>query len=310
MPKEKWYLSPYTYPSIIEPAVFAKAQKRLNQVTHADRRKTRDKHIYLLGGLLECRCCHDKERDGDTYANWHGDRKEIGKGSGNYSYYYRCKRKSSSNTDIRCNSIPLPAMELEQYVVDLVRHILRNPKAVYEYQKGLKSSEKMLGHLKKQRKHLKELMNYLPDREARWKELYADNKLTKKELDTHLDEIKAKRKDYLSQMESVEIDIAQKEAPKHYIKSLELFNEKYAGVLDDISRNRKEIYDVLHMLVDDIGINTRPATPEDKIPGKKKKEQQIPYILAITLKLPQEFLKDLLSDLESGEEFEVKKTTW
>lgn len=74
-----------------------------------------------------------------------------------------------------------------------------------------------------------------------------------------------------------------------------LILEDNLKVLDDIYKKRQEIFDTLHMLISSIIVYSRPVTKKDKIAGRKKANQLIPYKLEMELKLPQDILNNFAS---------------
>lgn len=66
--------------------------------------------------------------------------------------------------------------------------------------------------------------------------------------------------------------------------------------------DRQEISDLIHLIVDKINVYTRKATKKDKIAGRKKEDQVIPYQVRIDLRLPQ----DIMQRLAQQGKFEVR----
>ena len=139
LPASEWKLSPFVLPLIIDPYTFEQAQKLLNELKHS-RPQAKDDHVYLLSGLLRCDGCYDADRDKQGRARWSGDRKEIQKGSGRFTYFYKCGRKLDGKSGVLCNVIPLPAKNVEDYIIEQAKNLLANPIAAYNHQLKLKSS--------------------------------------------------------------------------------------------------------------------------------------------------------------------------
>lgn len=104
---------------------FNKVQTRLAKAS-AERNRTKAKDTtYILSGLLKCACCYDPSRDYSGMQTWHGERKKLKNGKVTHSY--KCRRKNSTKTTVKCPSIPLPANEIERIVKDFVISLLENP---------------------------------------------------------------------------------------------------------------------------------------------------------------------------------------
>ena len=107
------------------------------------------------------------------------------------------------------------------------------------------------------------------------------------------------------ELEESERQEAQVTLSEGYENSLKTFNEEYKGSLDELKKDRKALYELVHHLIDEIVVYTRPLKKDDKIAGVRKKDQQVPFRLHIKLKLPQDILHDLYEkssgyDLVSG----------
>ena len=75
--------------------------------------------------------------------------------------------------------------------------------------------------------------------------------------------------------------------------ALEAFSKKYKDGIDKALNDRGESYTLLHELIEEIIVSSRPVTENDIVAGKRKKDQKIPFRLHIKLKLPQELLHSL-----------------
>lgn len=299
LPKDKWRLSPYEQPSIIDKVTFEKAQRLYKELRFITPGKgSTEKHIYLLSGLLRCDCCYDLVRDKEGRISWHGERKEIKKGSSLFTYFYKCKRKNKAFSAIECASLPLPADEIENYIVDRVKELLKNPLAVYNYQAKLKSTENEIRHFESRKLDFEKLLNNLPHRRQRLKEQHEMGLIGTSELTKRFRECEDSESRLKEQINNLAIQISQDTLSKGYLKSLELFNDKYAKSLEDIYGNREEVYRILHLIVSQIIIYSRPLKVGDIVAGKKKAGQKIPYKIALILKLPQDYLQELYKKID------------
>ncbi len=129
-----------THTAIIFADLFELAKVRLQEL--ADRKgltqKKMEGHIYPLSGLLKCDHCKEFSTPGKPdMMTWTGGKKQLGKNTQKYSYYYYCNRKNVKKFSKICPVVPIPAESLEEYVTEFIKQLLSNPQAVYEYQKQL-----------------------------------------------------------------------------------------------------------------------------------------------------------------------------
>jgi len=292
LPKTEWKLSPYRYEAIVDIATFTKTQTLLENSRLFNAVKHDDKHIYLLSGLLKCACCYDPDRDkNEGMQTLHGEPKEIGKGSQHYTYYYKCRRKTTAKTSIRCGSLPLPAEQIEKYVLDRVRELLADPKAVFNYQLKLRSTEQELKRLNTDYDMIRRLKNGLPQRKANLKEQQEYGYITSKELAEKINALDSQEKDYDDKLAEYEAKISETKLDEGYIKSFEIFERQYKTALENISSNREAVQQLLRMIVDKIVVHSRQVTEKDIVAGRKTANQQVPCKIEMKLRLPQEYLK-------------------
>jgi len=295
-PRSEWKQSPVNIPVIIDSLTFEKARILLENRKH-QRKGNGTKHTYLLSGLLRCDCCYDPNRD-EVRAYWAGERKRIE--SGNVVYSYQCGNKKSGKTTVGCRSLPLPAGEIEKYIVNFTKKLLANPIAVYNHQKELRSSKAELKELEKKREGLSRLLNTIPSRIERLREQHTLNIIDSPKLKKEISEQKVKEDQYKKEISEIDHRISQNVLSQGYIESLSLFSKKYKKTLERITNDREEVYDLIHSLIEEIIVYSRPVKDDDVIAGKKKTDQQIPYRIHIKLKLPQDILQDIVGG--SGQE--------
>lgn len=298
VPKDKWLLSAYQHPSIMDYYLFKQAQILLEQSKQLSnaRNKTAGGHVYLLSGLLKCDCCRRTKEENEMLSTWVGDRKKLAKGdSPIFTFSYKCGRKNVKKSDYFCKTIPIPADPLEKYVVEMTKQLLSNPIAVYNYQHRLKSSRLEIKRLQDKREQVKLLLNNLPNRKQRLKEQHENGHIDLKMLNNKIGELVVKEHKLKTELAKMEHQIAQNSLSAGYINTIKLFSQKYIKALDNIYDNRQEIFDILHMLISSITIYSRPLTKKDKIAGRKKAEQLIPYKLEMELRLPQDILNHFAS---------------
>ena len=105
---------PGEHSAIIDMSVFDRVQVLIRQNTHAGKKANRYPHIGLLKGLMKCGNCDAALAH--TYA-----RKQ------NRLYrYYLCTTKQKRGREV-CDTRPLPAQEIEDHVVAMIRRIGEDP---------------------------------------------------------------------------------------------------------------------------------------------------------------------------------------
>lgn len=295
LPKSEWKLSKYEFPRIIDNVTFYKTQKLLKESRFFLQNIPKHIHLYLLRGLIKCDNC--KNLSNDQMIRWNGEPKKIRLGS--TTYFYKCGRKNQTKFSSTCNTIPLPADEIEDYVVNYVKKLLNNPMAVYEYQSKLKSTKAALKDIKEKSNRIAKLLLRLPERKKRVMEMFENSYIkTSKELGNKIKEIETSEKNLKKQFEELGTKQNSLIINQGYINSIELFSKKYRAVLEDIYKNRQEVYDIIHNLIEEIVIYSRPTTDKDVIAGRPKENQLIPYRLHIKLRLPKDILQNMYSPSE------------
>jgi len=302
--KDKWKLSPTKLPQIIDDITFKKAQDILQASKHT--RKLSSKHLYLLSGILRCDACYDAEIDTRGRVTWNGVSKKYG--DNKKSFYYQCRRVNITKASTVCTALPLPANELEGYVSDYILNLLKDPKPVIRYQQELKSSKLAESELKKSEEYLINLINSVPVMKERLKEQHLVGLITTQELNEQIKDVSNRLQNNNKRLIAVRKQLANNHIADIYSNSLEIYSSKYTGAIEKLKRNRKELYDVIHTLVEEIVVYTRDVKEDDKIAGKKRTNQQVPCRLEIKLRLPQDFLSDLVEEQERLYNEEVEKT--
>lgn len=287
--KSERRLSKTPAPLVVDLLTFERAQRILASSLHRQR-KSKDDHVYILGGLLKCDCCYDLEKDADNgRVGWHGEVKDL-KRSGGRTHYYKCGRKNQSKTTRLCNSLPLSADELEKYVVDYSRKLLSNPVAVFSHQKQLQSRLKTIEHLRNKDKRLLDLITAIPKRRKLLSQQHEMGLIKTPALKEAMVRTDDDYERYKTERNEVQVQIAQHTLSKGYIKALGIFSEKYRTALDAAFSDRNTLRSVLHGLIEEIVVYTRPVQEKDLIAGRKKHGQQIPHRIHIKLKLPSDIL--------------------
>jgi site-specific DNA recombinase len=293
LPKKDWKLSPYKYPIIIDLVTFHKAQEVIEQARHErPQQPKRRQHPYILSGLLKCDQCKDLRKDIGSYQYWVGAPKKI-KTSGKYTHYYSCGRKNRKKYEKPCTALPLPAKEIEEYIANFCLDMLESPIAVFEHQQKLKSQKLSLKNTQDKIEEMNSLLAGIPSRKNHILEQHERGHIATDVLDKKLEDLKRSEELYKKELSDLQKQMAENTLSENYLASLELFGKKYSSILKNIKNEPDEVYRVLHMLIDEVIVYSRPVATNDVIAGRKSKDQQIPNRLHIKLKLPQVILNEI-----------------
>ncbi|HRI05714.1 MAG TPA: recombinase family protein [Candidatus Dojkabacteria bacterium] len=286
-------LSEHIHDAIIDKPTFVAVQEKLlkDEITRRDQGMHSDS-IYLLRGLLRCANCYNPEIDMQPH-NWVGERKLVNKGTGKYSYYYKCKRKSPKHSSIHCSCLPLPAYGIEEYVVDFLKKLIRNPRDVYNHQLKLESRRLEKEMLNKRLSVLKRLINSHSRTIDSIKFQHKNGHLSDNQFTEQMDEEDKLYKKNKADYDELESRLADLTIDEGYNKVFELFKKKYLEELENLYKDREQLRDILQLIIHDIIVFSRPVTKKDIIAGRQKKGQMIPYKLNIRLRLPSEIMNDL-----------------
>lgn len=311
LPKDEWELSPYKVEPIIDLNTFNKAKILLDRNRELRVSNTAD-HVHLLRSLLKCDHCYNEKIDKGIASTWHGTSKKYG--NKQKSHYYVCRRKNVSKGQIRCNTLPLPAAEIEAFIVDYIFELLENPRSVLEYQAKLDSSKLETKKLKSKEKTYIKLINAIPNKVRNLREQHEIGLITIKELEASIAENKNDANNYENELSIVQMKLAENTTRETYGKALNVFRYEYKDKLQEIKNDRQALFNLIHLLVDEIVVFSRPVTDADRVAGRKTDEQFIPNGLRIELKLPQEFLKEQVElnvkSVREKSEFGAKNSVW
>ena len=293
--KKDWKLSPHRHESIVLSPIFELAQQRLNDLSERKlfTKKKELGNVYLLSGLLKCDYCRNVAKPVESeMMSWTGGKKYV-LDTQRYSYHYACNRKNIKKFSIVCPVVPIPAEPLENYVIDFVKQLITDPKAVYEYQKQLSSTKINTKRLLADKEHYTRLLNELPRRSQNLLKQHEITAIDTPSLQTALAEVKEKGKYYEDKIKEIELQLSQVELSRGYEASFKLFSEKYGKSLDIILKDRVQLYDLIHMLIYQVVVYSRQKKDTDIIAGRKKVGQMIPDRIDIYLNLPQNLLQHL-----------------
>ncbi len=296
--REEWKLSEHRLPMIINPLTFDKAQKLLSLQKHG-RKNVHSEDLYLLSGLLQCETCRGES---DKRAYWTGSRKGLGVGKDRFTHYYQCGRKNSFKfrTLVKCMTIPMPAKEIEDFILKECIRIVSNPRGVYDYQQKLASSRSEIKKLQKRQGYILGLIKSAPQQKEVIRDQHKAGIIDMIKLKQEFAELEERAKRNKEELDAIEEILSQKTVSQGYVRSLEVFAEKYKGSLEDMAKDRQKAYELIHSLVDSIIVYSRPVNSGDRIAGTKRAGQCIPDQLAVKLRLPQEFLTPELMGKAGG----------
>jgi len=295
VPKAEWKLSEFHNPEIILPPIFDLAQQRLEEF--ADRKtltvKKEQDYIYLLSALLKCDHCKEVDNKKRVVRkSWTGGKKKIGK-EGKYSYYYFCNKKNVVKFSTVCSVIPIPADEIENYIVNFIKRLLENPYAVYQYQRNLTSKKLEVEKLYRDKEEFEKLLSAVPQRRTRLLEQHEHQMISSAILEERISNLKLEEERYRKELDIINFKLSQEAISKGYEESFRQYAGKYGKGLEKIINDKKQLYEVIHDLIYQIIIYSRQKNETDVIAGRKKENQFIPEKIDIQLNLPQDLLREL-----------------
>lgn len=121
--------------------------------------------------------------------------------------------------------------------------------------------------------------------------MYKRGDIGDSEHDEEMEGIKAKEAEYKTDLGTIQLQIGESKLSDIYTRTLKLFAKNYKPFLDGLMTDKNEVSELIHLIVDRIHVYTRKATKNDKIAGRKKEDQVIPYQVRIDLRLPQDMMK-------------------
>lgn len=298
LPKEQWKRADFDHPYIILRDYWLLAQEVLKEVS--DRKlltkRKQDNTVYLLSSLLKCDHCRKLASPPETnMITWAGTRKKISSNSDTYSYYYQCGRKNVKKFGFTCPVVPIPSTSIEEYVIKFVHDLLQDPKAAFEYQNELKSNKLLTKHLQGRHEDLVKGIKGCPKRRENVLYQHEQGYIDRAVLNEKLNEVNQSEVKMKGDLAEIDRRLSTITLSKGYEASLELYSKKYTKAFDKLSEDKTELYDLVHMMIDQIVVFSRPVKEDDVIAGRKKQSQMIPERVDIFLNLPQHLLQQLYS---------------
>lgn len=176
------------------------------------------------------------------------------------------KNNKKYGTNI-CSTIPIPAGSLEKLVKQFIKDLFKDPNYMLNFQKEVDSSRKYIKHIKERKRKLQRVYEGLPGR---------DDAVFKKQL-KELDET---RKKVSKDLSDATAEINRFILQANHIQSFLDFSDKYRDRLDEVLLDRDDTYDLIHMLIEEVVIESRNTDENDpKRAGRKKKGQMLPFAL-------------------------------
>lgn len=296
IPRNEWKVSDNKHEAIIDAVTFQKTKERYEATKQFNKNYGRNKgHVYLLSGILKCADCYDQALD-QFPASWIGEPKNIklSNGATKTIYSYKCKRRGKSGTDRLCNTIPLPADQVEEYVLNIVKKIIRNPKDIYEYKRQLQSSKAQVKQLKTRANELRKLISGSNSREENILYQHREGMISGQKMKTQVSELKKSVLVMKKELSDIEGMLGEDMLGENYLAAFKTFKNRYENRLEDLFEDREELSRILKLLISDIIVFSRPVKKEDSIAGQKKSHQRIPYKMFVKFRLPAEMMRDMM----------------
>ncbi len=297
LPKEERVSSEFTHTPIIDEETFLKAQKRLEKKW--DYKNSNEN--YILSGLLKCDHC--KEHRPRWMLWWKGK-------TDNGRPCYQCNGKDWRKHNPRCDVIPLGKNDLEDFIVDNLKALIQKPELIEKFVKNSKFNENKKRRLEERLCELVEKRDKILSKKDILVDLLTEWLIDKDEFKKRLWKLSEETKEIStinSEISKTEIEIRWQVDEKIYIKSFSVLKELSQN-LDKIFSNKDDTKKLLHYIIDEIIIHSKPREKGKSISWKKKDNQYIPYRIEVIFKLPQDFFKEMLkqdfSDKNDGPNFD------
>lgn len=184
--------------------------------------------------------------------------------------------------------------------------LLSNPLDTFNYHQQLQSSKNEKSRLESELNDIQKLVDGYRNTKDALLEQHTRNIITTDELETKVKLLEANHIRNTEQLRQIESALAGFEVSEGYNKVFNIFQEKYLSNLADTFKDRSKTQQLLRLLIKEIIVSSRKVTAKDKLAGRKKENQEIPYKILIKLRLPQEILKDLFQELNEDEKSHVK----
>lgn len=296
VPEEERQKSTFKYASIIDENLFYQAQEMLDTKVWGTGRK--ENSDYLLSWLLRCCACQPLRRDNKPL--------NI-KGLPWWKHkYYQCNGKNSQKFEgRRCRVVPLPKEELENFVVEHIKHFFWEAKHFELFVNQHKSNGVNTKYLNEQKDLLLSKYNKIELALRNIQQQYDDWEINKEDRDKKNHLKISERSEIEAKILVINKNLKEQADVEKYKAWMGLIKNMIGKNIDKLFDDRKLLQRFLNYLISDIFVYSRDATEKDKITGKKKANgeiQQIPYAIDIQMRLPQEILQSLFEEAKSLEQ--------
>ena len=233
-PQDSWMM--IAVPAIVQADTFALARSRLEQGVRFAARNAKKPN--LLRGLLVCREC--------GYA-WH--RVEKGK-SQSKTAYYQCGSRCLRTAERRCNSAPVRAEDLDQFVWGEIRRLLCEPDLVRaEIDRRLRSMRETDPAARRGETLATELTR--AERAiSRLVDAYQDEQITLDELRARMPELRRREQTLRAERDAIEAEIDDAANYLTLADTIESFTSRLTNGLDEMNTNEQAR--ILQLLVRDV----------------------------------------------------------
>lgn len=297
LPKEERIPSEFTHTPIIDEATFLKAQKRLEK--KGDYKNSNES--YILSGLLKCDHC--KEHRPRWMLQWKGK-------TDNGRPCYQCNGKDWRKHNPRCDVIPLAKNDLEDFIVNNLRALINKPELIEKFVKNSRFNENKKRRLEERLRELIDKRDKILSKREVLVDLVTEGLIDKDEFKKRLWKLSDETKEIStmnSEISRTEIEIKRQVDEKVYMKSFSILKEVGQN-LDKIFNNKDDTKKLLHYIIDEIIVHSKPRDKDKSISWKKKDNQYIPYWIEVIFKLPQDFFNEMLkqdfSDDNNGSNYD------
>lgn len=280
-------LSPVSHEIIIPEALFLEARRIFSQNLHIWQRGSKAVTRYLLSPYLRCDYCKE-HRHQSWLSHWKWS-------TSNGVTQYMCNKKHTwKNKGWQiCTVVPISKKYLDRFVMERIREIFENPKAIASHLHGKKSRTKHQKYYTDELARIEYDLSLQERKKQKIRDLYTETDMDATERDGRLLQVE----NYLKILLEQQVDITKKLAWVHetqkYIDTFEKLKELISSNFDEYFKDEDKVAKLLNAIIHEIIIYSRHAVPADRVSGRKTaewKQQAVPYHVKIVFKMPQDIL--------------------
>lgn len=159
-------------------------------------------------------------------------------------------------------------------VVSFVRDLFRDPQYVFNFQQELASNRKHTKHLQKRKKRFQKVLETYPGRSDNIRnqhEITGDNAAFTQQMK----DLESAERKVNQDLSTITAEINQLTLPTNHIQSFLEFAEKYKDKLEDVLEDREATYELIHLFLEEIVVESRSLRETDAIGGRKKKRTNV-----------------------------------